>query len=134
MHEQGEKIDLQKQQLRIVVVEDNADSREMIQLLLELDGYSVITCEDGAEGLRAILAHRPDVALVDIGLPTMSGYEIASRVRQQLCQETTLLVAVTGYGSPESRRASRIAGFDEHLVKPLPVDHLQRILAERRSL
>jgi PAS domain S-box-containing protein len=112
---------------RILIVEDNKDSREMLRVLLELGGHEVHEASDGPGGLEALGRVRPDVALVDVGLPGFDGYELARRARaggQQL-----LLVALTGYGLPEDHRRSREAGFDAHLVKPVEARALQAVIA-----
>lgn len=114
---------------RVLIVEDNADSRDMLKSLLQLEGCQVSVAEDGRRGLEAILSQRPDVALVDIGLPGMDGYQVARQVRQTLGKNEVYLVALTGYGRTEDRRAVLEAGFDEHLVKPLKLDELDRILS-----
>lgn len=114
----------------ILVVEDNADSRSMLEASLRLDGYQVTTTCDGPQGLKAILHQKPAIALVDIGLPGMDGYEIARRVREQIPSSKLRLIALTGYGRAEDRDAVRDAGFDAHLVKPLKPDDLARVLAK----
>jgi two-component system CheB/CheR fusion protein len=117
---------------RIVMVEDNSDSRDMLYSLLMLEGYEVTAARDGAEGLQLILAQQPEVALIDIGLPEIDGYEVARRVRRTL-GPGVLLIALTGYGRDEDRQAVKAAGFDEHLVKPLDPEDLFRILSRRPS-
>lgn len=114
---------------KVLIVEDNADAREMLQMLLELDGYIVVTEEDGLAGSRTAERERPDVAVVDIGLPKLNGYEVARRVRESV-GEGIYLVALTGYGQPADRQLALDAGFNEHLVKPLQPDQLKRVLAE----
>lgn len=118
---------------RILIVEDNADSRQMLQTLLELDGHRVEVAEDGLKGLDALKRGEFDVALVDIGLPGLDGYQVARCARAELPDRRPLLVALTGYGQPSDRQAVLEAGFDEHLVKPLKPEELDRILAERGS-
>ncbi len=113
---------------RIVLVEDNPDSRHMLRAILELDGFQVEVAEDGQQGLAAILAQRPDAALIDIGLPGLNGYEIARRVRETLSSSDVRLVALTGYGQAKDRQAAFQAGFDEHLVKPVNPEALARVL------
>ncbi len=113
---------------KIVIVEDNADARSMLQMLLELDGYQVVAVENGQEGIDEILDGRPDLALVDIGLPVIDGYEVARRVRQSPTGQDILLVAITGFGQADDRRRVKRAGFDEHLVKPISPDDLSRVL------
>jgi two-component system CheB/CheR fusion protein len=117
----------------VLLVEDNDDSRRTLGSLLKLDGYEVLAACDGQEGLEAIFAHRPAVAIVDIGLPVLDGYEVARRVRSQLSRRDVFLVALTGYGRPEDRRAVFEAGFDEHLVKPLKRMDLERVLEKARQ-
>ena len=118
---------------RVLVVEDNADSRNMLQTLLKLDGFQVEVAEDGQQGLDAILAQLPDVALIDIGLPELDGYEVARRVRKQLGKSVVRLVALTGYGQAKDREAVFQAGFDEHLVKPVNPQDLARMLSTPRK-
>ena len=113
---------------RILIIEDNADSREMLRSILELEGYGVEVAEDGRRGLEAIEQGRFDTALVDIGLPGIDGYEVARRVRQDTKDTKLRLVALTGYGRSADRQAAREAGFDEHLVKPLDPCDLTRVL------
>jgi len=114
---------------RVLLVEDNADTRDMLQTILKLDGFQVEVAADGQQGLDAILAQRPDVALVDIGLPGLDGYEVARRVREQLSRSEVRLVALTGYGQAKDREAVFQAGFDEHLVKPINPQNLTRVLS-----
>jgi CheY-like chemotaxis protein/two-component sensor histidine kinase len=103
--------------LDVVLVDDNDDMREMLASLLRASGHRVEDCCDGPSGLEAILELRPHVAIVDIGLPGMDGFEVARRVRAQLGTEIRL-VAITGYGQPEDRARTRAAGYDVHVVKP----------------
>ena len=102
---------------RILVVEDNADAREMLHHLLRLAGHAVTEATDGPGGLAAALRERPDIALVDVGLPGFDGYELARRLRAT--DAGMYLVALTGYGQPDDRRRAMEAGFDAHLVKPV---------------
>jgi signal transduction histidine kinase/CheY-like chemotaxis protein len=114
--------------LTILVVEDNADARQMLRELLSLLGHRVITAEDGASGVEQARANRPDVALVDLGLPVMNGYDVARSLRSSSETRSTYLVALTGYGQPEDRRRALESGFDEHLVKPLNLARLNELL------
>jgi two-component system, chemotaxis family, CheB/CheR fusion protein len=104
--------------LTIVVVEDQADAREALGMILELEGHKVASAGEGPEGLELILEQRPQVALLDLGLPGMNGFEIASRVREAIGHDITL-IAMSGYGQPEDIRRSEAAGFDRHLTKPV---------------
>jgi CheY-like chemotaxis protein len=113
---------------RIVVVEDHEDSRVLLRQLLELNGHEVYEAADGVSGLAEIIRVRPDVALVDLGLPGLDGYEVARKVREA-CQGSVSIVALTGYDLADYRQRSREAGFDDHLVKPVSSDALSRILA-----
>jgi CheY-like chemotaxis protein len=103
---------------RVLVVEDNQDNRETLEEVLHVLGHEVASASDGLEGLSRALAQRPEVMVVDIGLPGIDGYELARRVRAALGQAVRL-VALTGYGRPEERRRAADAGFDVHLTKPV---------------
>lgn len=122
--------------LEILLVDDNVDSCELYRLAFESDGHQVETANDGTAGLEKILNNGFDVALVDIGLPGIDGYEIARRVCAERPQDRPVLIALTGYGRDEDRQRALAAGFDAHLVKPIDVTALRRIvrahLAERR--
>jgi two-component system CheB/CheR fusion protein len=113
----------------IVLVEDQADARRMMQLLLEAEGRRVHTAENGVEGASLIERLRPDLAIVDLGLPIMSGFEVAKRIRRNRELDTTRLVALSGYGQDTDVQAALDAGFDHHLTKPPDPDRLERILA-----
>jgi len=117
---------------RIVLVDDQADSREMLRMLLESRDHVVIDVEDGPSALEVISREKPDVAFIDIGLPAMSGYEVAQRLRVQPALDDVLLVALTGYGAPSDVSAARAAGFDEHLIKPAELSKLEKILASKK--
>ena len=111
----------------VVIVEDNADAREMLRVCLELAGHDVRATEDGPAGIEAARELRPDVALIDIGLPGVDGYEVARQLRATL-DHGTKLVALTGYGQPEDRRRALEAGFDAHITKPVdPADLIEVI-------
>jgi CheY-like chemotaxis protein len=115
---------------RILVVDDNRDAVESLALLLEMMDYDVRTAEDGLEALDVAQVFRPDIVLLDIGLPRLNGYETAQRVRQLDGGGDVLLVALTGWGQDEDRRRSRAAGFDHHLVKPVDLDALELLLRQ----
>jgi two-component system, sensor histidine kinase len=115
----------------ILIIEDNDDLRESLCALLEYSGHRVRSAADGITGLEALLSSPPEIALVDVGLPKLDGYEIARRVRA-MCDEKgsgPLLVALTGYGRPEDRKRALDAGFDAHLVKPIDEKALEELLA-----
>jgi signal transduction histidine kinase/CheY-like chemotaxis protein len=112
----------------ILLVEDNADVREGLKLLLEEAGHSVDVAGDGIEALERIAERRPSLALLDIGLPRLDGYSLARRMREAL-GGSVYLVALTGYGLPEDRHRAMEAGFDAHLAKPITLDSLLALLA-----
>jgi CheY-like chemotaxis protein len=117
---------------RILVVEDNADARETLKRLLEYEGHTVRAVGDAAAALELLHAEPVDVALIDIGLPGMDGYELARRVRVEIDpQRRVRLAALTGYGLAEDRRRSAAAGFDAHLIKPLDLPSLAAFLSGR---
>jgi PAS domain S-box-containing protein len=113
---------------RILIVDDNHDAAASLSLLLELDGHMIMTVHDGPSALAAAEAHRPDVVLLDIGLPVMSGYDVARRIRDQEWGRAMVLVALTGWGQDEDRARTRAAGFDAHLVKPANYPDLVQLL------
>jgi signal transduction histidine kinase/CheY-like chemotaxis protein len=117
---------------RVLLVEDNADVRESLRTLLEHAGHVVYEAEDGQAGVDAALRLKPDVVLIDIGLPRLDGYQVARqlRARREVLGGDVRLIAVTGYGQAEDRRRAREAGFDEHLVKPVDPAALQRALGQ----
>jgi two-component system CheB/CheR fusion protein len=112
----------------VVLVEDQADARRMLQILLESEGVEVYTASNGVEGLELIDRLRPDLALVDLGLPVMSGFELARRVRERPENAGIRLVALSGYGRDSDIQASLESGFDEHLTKPPDLGRLERLL------
>jgi len=114
---------------RILVVEDNPDIAESMVMLLELLGHRVRVAHDGPVALELARATPPDVMLVDIGLPGMDGYEVARRIREDPTLRRVVLVALTGYGRDEDRRQAEAAGFDHHLVKPVDLTALERLVA-----
>jgi two-component system CheB/CheR fusion protein len=116
--------------LRIVVVDDSEDQLESLGMLLQVLGHHVRLAHDGPEALRVTSEFKPDVALVDIGLPGMNGYEVAQRLRQGEHGRDMLIVAQTGWGQDTDRKRSQDAGFDYHLVKPVAVEALEGILRQ----
>jgi signal transduction histidine kinase len=113
----------------ILVVDDNRDAAEMMRTLLEIDGHRVSVAHDGQTALRLASADAADIALVDLGMPGMDGFEVARRMRS-LTGRSTVLVALTGYGQDEDVQRSRDAGFDHHLVKPADLDALRALLRQ----
>jgi two-component system CheB/CheR fusion protein len=118
---------------RVLVVEDNVYAAKSFATLLRLDGHEVQVAHDGIEALGMAEAFRPDVILLDIGLPGIDGYEVARRLRAQTKFNDTQIIAMTGYGQPEDRRRSREAGIDHHLVKPVKIDFVRALLARADS-
>jgi CheY-like chemotaxis protein len=114
--------------LKVLVVEDNLDTLELVREWIETLGHNVQTASDGRTGLSAALATKPDVALVDVGLPEVDGYEFAKSLRAADPGKGVRLVAITGYGRPEDRARALDAGFDAYVVKPVDEDVLRRIL------
>jgi CheY-like chemotaxis protein len=114
--------------LTVVIVEDNADARGLLQMLLQQDGYCVSAAGTGDQGLQLIREIRPDVAIVDIGLPGMDGYAVARAVRSQPELQSVLLIALTGYGQASDRLEAIDAGFDTHFTKPVDIKALENKL------
>lgn len=114
---------------RILVVDDNRDSADSLAMLLRLSGHETRTAHDGLEAVDAAAAFRPDVILLDLGMPNLNGYEACRRIRAQASGKDIMIIATTGWGQEQAREASRAAGFDAHLVKPVNPAELARLLA-----
>lgn len=112
----------------VVIVEDQPDARRMLQILLESMGVQVFVAEDGKQGAELIERVQPDLALVDLGLPVMSGYDVARQVRTQLDGHPVRLIALSGYGQDSDVQAALQAGFDEHITKPPDPERLEQLL------
>ncbi len=119
--------------LRVMVVEDNADVRETMQDFLQLSGHHVTVAVDGPSAVEALIEQRPDVALVDIGLPGLDGYQVLTTLRERVGELPTVFIALTGYGRPQDRQKAFEAGFHDHLVKPVDSDALLRLLEDARA-
>ena len=117
--------------LRVVVVEDNADVRENLRILLETAGHRVVVAHDGPSGVAAVLAEKPDAVLVDIGLPGMDGYGVARAIRGAL-SAGVFLIAFTGYGQREDELRAKEAGFDAHLTKPVQIEAVVALLDQAK--
>ncbi len=117
-------------QRRVLLVEDNADAAASMAALLEVIGHQAVTAASGEQALKAVADFTPDVVLLDLGLPGLTGYDTAERLRGTPGLESVTLVALTGYGRDEDRQRSRAAGFDHHLTKPVDVDTLRRVLSD----
>lgn len=114
------------ERLHVLVVEDDEGARRALRMLLELRGYAVAEAADGAGGVSHALLHRPDVAVIDIGLPGLDGYAVARQIRAGLAGSPMFLIALTGYHDLDEPPGT--TGFDAHLVKPLKIDHLFELL------
>jgi signal transduction histidine kinase len=118
----------------VLLIEDNEDGREMMATMLGACGYAIQHAADGLQGVQMALAHLPDVALVDIGLPGIDGYEVARRLRKDDQTRHIKLIALTGYGLAEDQRRVLEAGFDMHLVKPVDINHLLEAITQCATL
>jgi signal transduction histidine kinase/ActR/RegA family two-component response regulator len=115
---------------RVLLIEDSAGAREMLRMILELAGHVVYDAADGVRGLEMVNIVRPDVGVIDIGLPLMDGYQVAKRIREEPHGRGMLLLALSGYESRGESKRSPERGFDYHLVKPVDPDHLARLISE----
>jgi CheY-like chemotaxis protein len=113
---------------RVLIIEDNDDTRQMLSAALVLNGHEVREARDGATGLAAAAEVYPDVALIDIGLPDIDGYEVARRLRAGAVNRRISLIAISGYGLPGDLKRALDAGFDSHLTKPVAVEQLHNII------
>ncbi|RQP21953.1 ATP-binding protein [Piscinibacter terrae] len=118
---------------KVLIVDDNRDAAESLGLVLEAEGHEVRTAANGEQALRIALEWMPDLVLLDIGLPGMDGYEVARRLRAMDELRGCRIVALTGYGQPSDRHRAEAAGFDDHLVKPAPMDAISRMLGRTFS-
>jgi PAS domain S-box-containing protein len=132
-HDPPSSDDLAPTALRILLVEDHPDSAASLSRVLRLWGHAVRVAHDGPDALREVSEDRPEVVLLDIGLPGMDGYQVASRLRALPDSASTVLVALTGYGQDDDRKRSRQAGFDHHLVKPINPSELRTLLTRLTS-
>lgn len=119
-----------KPQRRILIVDDNKDSADSLAMLLEMTGNETYMAHDGAEAVEAVEKYRPEVVLLDIGLPKLDGHEVCRRVRQQPWGKDITVIALTGWGQEDDRRKSEEAGFNGHLVKPVDYDKLLKMLGQ----
>jgi CheY-like chemotaxis protein len=119
---------------RILVVEDHADSAKSMARLLNLLGHEVQVARDGPQAIASALDWRPAIILLDLGLPTMDGYEVATRLRQEASCRETVIIAVTGYGQPEDRQRCYATGIDHHLLKPVAPEVLLPLLSRSAAM
>jgi CheY-like chemotaxis protein len=115
----------------VLVADDNRDAAESLSLVLRFMGYEVFTAFDGAEALDIAAREHPHAAIIDIGMPGMSGHEVARRMRREAWGKHTVLIALTGWGQDTDKQAARAAGFDDHLTKPVDPDKVESTLAQR---
>ena len=113
---------------RVLIVDDNSDAAESLGLMLSLQGYDVRTAGDGEQAIAVAGEYRPDVVVLDLGLPRMSGLEVGRRIRQESWGRGMTLIACTGWGQPEDQQRSSEAGFNHHMVKPVDLDLLLTLL------
>jgi CheY-like chemotaxis protein len=117
-------------QSRILVVDDNVDAADALAFMLRAAGHEVATAHDGLEALDVSAAFRPEIVLLDLGMPKLNGYAAASKIREQAWAKDVLLIALTGWGQPKDRDRTTQAGFNAHLVKPVGMEELFGTLAE----
>ena len=117
---------------QVLIVEDNDDTRAMLHETLAFSGHDVRAARDGTSGLALAAERAPDIALIDIGLPDLDGYEVARRLRATPGGRKIGLVAITGYGQPEDQKRAFEAGFDAHLTKPVAPERLKQVMAGLR--
>lgn len=122
-----------KQRFRILVVDDNHDSALSLAMMLSIMGHETRTAHDGESALATAESFRPEVVLLDIGLPKLNGYEVAQRIREHAWGASMFLIAVTGWGQEEDRQRSSEVGLNVHMVKPVEPSALEKLLAELRS-
>ena len=127
------RADVKANARHILVIEDSPDARDMLRMLLDIQGHTVETASDGATGVEKALALQPQIALVDVGLPHMDGYEVARRIRAHPGLRQPYLVALTGYGTPEDRQRALDAGFDAHVAKPVDNETLASLLSRAQT-
>src|SRR5262249_26762412 len=113
---------------RVLIVDDNEDGAEMLAIAMQALGHSTCLAKDGESALTAAAEFRPEVALLDIGLPGMDGFELARRLQSDLGERAPILIAITGYGQDADRARTRQAGFAHHLVKPVELTSLEALL------
>jgi CheY-like chemotaxis protein len=118
--------------LRVLVVDDNIDAAETLAMFLEYRGHAVRVCHEGPTALALADQYRPEVLLLDIGLPGMNGCDVARTLRQRRWAEAATIIALSGWNQDRDREASRAAGMNHHLVKPVDHDVLERLLADVR--
>jgi CheY-like chemotaxis protein len=117
---------------RILAVDDNRDGADSLAMMLQAMGHETRTAYDGQEAVQAAATFRPHVAVLDIGMPKMNGYEVARHIRQQPWGKDMILIALSGWGQEDDKRRATEAGFDHHLTKPAGLEALEKVLAQAR--
>jgi CheY-like chemotaxis protein len=120
--------------LRVLVVEDHVDTAKSMGMVLALYGYDVQVALDSRTALGSVEVGQPDVVLLDLGMPGMSGWELAKRIREQPFEKRCFLIAVSGYAREEDRMLSQAAGIDLHLAKPVDLDELHKLLSRFQTV
>jgi CheY-like chemotaxis protein/two-component sensor histidine kinase len=118
---------------RLLLVDDNRDALDALSTLLELEGFQVLTSNTGQDAIRIVAEQLPDLAIVDIGMPVMDGFEVASIIRSHPELEKVVLIALTGYAAESDKSRALAAGFDYHFTKPLSLERLRNVLYDRRT-
>ena len=118
-------------EMHILVADDNQDAAESLAMLLRISGYEVTVAHTGPAALEAAVKLRPQIGVLDIGMPGMNGYDIALRIRREAWGARMTLIAVTGWGQDDDRRKARAAGFDHHLTKPVDFIELQQLFKSK---
>lgn len=127
-HETSDGSDAEAPPIRVLVVDDDDDSAESLARLVQVLGHVGLTADDGPSAIESVRGFRPRIVLLDIGLPGMSGYEVARQIRELPEGQDVILVAVTGWDDAEARQRALEAGFQHHVVKPVDVQKLRKIL------
>lgn len=121
----------QRATCRILIADDHGDAADSLAILLGLEGHIVVVARDGEEAWQAFEEQRPEIALLDIGMPKVSGHELARRIRAYAGGDRVFLIAITGWGQDRDRRLSEDSGFDHHLTKPIELEELERLIRNR---
>lgn len=119
--------------MRILIADDNQDAAIILSIVLKRYGHQVCIAHNGIQTLDVAETFRPDVVLMDIGMPKLNGFDAARQIRKRPWGKSTFLVAVTGWGGEEDKRQATAAGFDHHLLKPVELGKLEKLLAEHRQ-
>jgi CheY-like chemotaxis protein len=121
------------ERMRVLIVDDNADGAASLAALFDLDGHETRTASDGVEAVAAAESYRPDVILLDLGLPRLSGLDACRAIRRRPWSRDVVIIALTGWGQREDRERSTAAGFDAHVVKPIEHEALMALVGNLRA-